>query len=261
MSSTTISPAFSGRILRTGSSSSEVARVQSYLNALRSSTACTPALKVDGKFGSATKTAVQCFQKSAGLASDGIVGANTWNALIGAYNNRFHGSANTYPGVSMRQGHTSQDVGQMQRHLNQLSAVYTAINRQAADDIFGTNTTNAVKRFQSQFSLNPDGIIGSQTWAAVVRILNAMVQGQKTPVTTPYGGNPIKQGSSGEQVRFAQSYLNKAGAVPLLTVDGKFGESTKKAVLNFQTRSGLKPDGIIGAATWQKLVAAFNAAL
>lgn len=37
---------------------------------------------VDGSFGQATKNAVINFQKAKGLAQDGIVGANTWNALL-----------------------------------------------------------------------------------------------------------------------------------------------------------------------------------
>lgn len=37
----------------------------------------------DGKFGDETKSAVKAFQKKRGLAVDGIVGINTWKALLG----------------------------------------------------------------------------------------------------------------------------------------------------------------------------------
>ena len=262
MSNTTVSPSYSGTALQKGSNNSEVARIQTYLNALRPYIPClTSTLTVDGKFGSGTQKAVQCFQGFSGLIADGIVGRNTWNALITAYNNRFNGSADTNPGISLRSGNVSKDVGQMQRHLNSASKVYTAIANQSVDNHFGNNMLNAVKLFQRQFGLSADGIVGEKTWAQIVRIANALAQGTKPKVTTPYPGTLLRQGSSGDSVRLAQSYLNGVGAVPVLTVDGKFGPSTKNAVVYFQTRNGLKADGIIGSATWQKLVTMFNATL
>src|SRR5437868_2662193 len=38
-------------------------------------------IKVDGKFGPGTQKAVQAFQKTKGLKTDGIVGPKTWEAL------------------------------------------------------------------------------------------------------------------------------------------------------------------------------------
>ena len=37
---------------------------------------------MDGDFGSATDSAVRKFQKAKGLSVDGIVGKDTWNALL-----------------------------------------------------------------------------------------------------------------------------------------------------------------------------------
>lgn len=37
----------------------------------------------DGKFGEVTESAVLCFQEDVGLAEDGIVGAQTWQKLLG----------------------------------------------------------------------------------------------------------------------------------------------------------------------------------
>lgn len=41
-------------------------------------------LKVDGRFGSKTKSATVAFQKNHRLQVDGIIGPNTWRTLLGA---------------------------------------------------------------------------------------------------------------------------------------------------------------------------------
>lgn len=63
------------RMLSYGSSGEEVKELQKALNNAGYS------LEVDGKFGTKTQSAVKSYQKSKGLAVDGIVGNNTWTSL------------------------------------------------------------------------------------------------------------------------------------------------------------------------------------
>ena len=53
-------------------------------------------------------------------------------------------------------------------------------------------------------------------------------------------------------VKKIQELLNKCGAV--LIEDGKFGKKTEQAVIGFQTKNGLKIDGICGRDTVRKLL-------
>ena len=252
-----VSPAYPGHLLTTGSNSSEVARIQTYLNALRVDNPNISALTVDGKFGQNTKIAVQVFQYTHSLASDGIVGGATWNAIISAYNARFSGSADTYPGITLRPGARSQDVGHMQTRLNELSKLYTAISSQTADSAYGQNMSAAARLFQRQFGLAADGLVGKDTWAKVVEVHSAAQQGAPTRVSPAYAGTALRTGSSGDDVRIAQSYLNKALGAGL-NVDGRFGASTRQAAEAFQARESLSIDGVIGRATWDKLVLAYR---
>lgn len=63
--------------LRKGSTGNQVKTVQRILNDLGYN-----AGTVDGDFGSKTEAAVKKFQKAKGLDVDGVVGRNTWSALL-----------------------------------------------------------------------------------------------------------------------------------------------------------------------------------
>ncbi len=63
----------------------------------------------------------------------------------------------------------------------------------------------------------------------------------------------LQQGASGFRVSTAQYLLRHRGHS--LTVDGAFGSGTRSAVMAFQSANGLTADGIIGANTWERLIA------
>jgi hypothetical protein len=102
----------------------------------------------------------------------------------------------------------------------------------AVDGIFGAETEARVKSFQQSKGLAVDGIVGNQTWEALI-------------IT-------VQRGSTGDAVRAVQSQLNTRGYG--LAVDGVFGSATEAAVRDFQSRNGLAVDGIVGPNTWCKLV-------
>jgi peptidoglycan hydrolase-like protein with peptidoglycan-binding domain len=58
----------------------------------------------------------------------------------------------------------------------------------------------------------------------------------------------LKLGSEGEDVKKLQI---KLGVEPI----GKFGPKTDAAVKAWQSKNGLKPDGIVGDGTWGKMFA------
>lgn len=99
--------------------------------------------------------------------------------------------------------------------------------------VFGSETTTAVKNFQSSKGLTVDGIVGPATWGALVVTLS--------------------QGASGPAVRALQVELNAKRRISL-TVDGVFGSATHNAVVAFQQHAGITTDGIVGATTWRNLV-------
>lgn len=73
-----------------------------------------------------------------------------------------------------------------------------------------------------------------------------------------YPGSPIRPGDSGPIVRRIQNSLNIISnnypLIPKVTPDGVYGENTEDAVKTFQRIFNLTPDGVVGRATWYKIV-------
>lgn len=102
---------------------------------------------LDGKFGPATTSAVVSFQQLHDLAADGIVGDQTWRALIVEV-----GAADTGPAVSAVQYLLKQ------RYAASLDVTGT----------FGPTTLDRVKAFQASRCLAATGVVGLYTWNALV---------------------------------------------------------------------------------------------
>ena len=64
----------------------------------------------------------------------------------------------------------------------------------------------------------------------------------------------LRQGSSGIHVVALQLRLNQhLGPATVLACDGAFGPLTRAAVIEFQRRRSLSPDGVVGPLTWSAL--------
>lgn len=74
-----------------------------------------------------------------------------------------------------------------------------------------------------------------------------------------YPGTPLRRGDLGQEVVVVQTMLNRISrnypAIPKVTpVVGVYDENTEAAVKEFQRIFDLSPDGIVGKATWYKMV-------
>ena len=77
-----------------------------------------------------------------------------------------------------------------------------------------------------------------------------------------FPGTNLQIGSRGSDVLKMQRYLNAIGqyypSIPQINEDGIFGYQTDQAVRAFQRLFSLQDDGIIGPATWNKIVEVYN---
>lgn len=77
-------------------------------------------------------------------------------------------------------------------------------------------------------------------------------------ISSQYPGYPISIGDRGPNVLLVQVQLNRIAinypAIPAVKEDGIFGEATQRSVRQFQEIFNLTPDGVVGAATWNKMI-------
>ena len=114
------------------------------------------------------------------------------------------------------------------------------------DGDFASGTETAVRAFQADNRLTVDGIVGGETWRALII--------------------RVKLQSRGDAVRgVQQEAVNRDGSdVPSLVIDGVFGPRTEQFVRGYQAAlgaafpdEGVVADGIVGPITWRALVNGF----
>jgi peptidoglycan hydrolase-like protein with peptidoglycan-binding domain len=140
----------------------------------------------------------------------------------------------------------------------------------AADGKWGRGTQNAVVAFQKYYNISPaSGYIGRKSKKMLDRVAGAMVARASMPAsksrkaskktmttvsitswkdiceTTESDVCPNRP----EDVRALQSFLNQTLHLKL-TVDGKWGRGTKRAVITFQKKNNIEPaSGYVGRRT------------
>lgn len=145
----------------------------------------------------------------------------------------------------LRQGDNGTYVMQLQDGLNRLGFLSST-----PDGFFGSVTAAAVRAFQTANRLNPDGIVGPQTWSALDEALASQ---------TITGARPtLREGSTGLNVKDLQFRLITLGFYTG-NADGIFGPRTAAAVREFQRAANINVDGIVGPATWNALDNALSA--
>ncbi|MDY7016597.1 MAG: peptidoglycan-binding protein, partial [Cyanobacteriota bacterium] len=143
--------------------------------------------------------------------------------------------------ATLRPGDRSAQVRDAQLRLQNLGYFNAR-----ATGYYGSITKASVLRFQRSRGLDPDGILGTQTQAALLESQSQSIA-QNANAATYLG-----EGSQGNAVRSLQQRLRALGFYRG-EITGSFDAATQEAVVQFQQAQGLKPDGVVGPRTFAAL--------
>jgi len=188
--------------------------------------------EVTGFFGPQTETAVKKFQLKKGLHADGVVGTGTYKYLFESVNKTQSSSVKS-----------TSDT----KHVISIKDIQAALKKlgyytSTVDGVSGSNTENAIIKFQKANNLTADGIVGNGTSKLLLATAN------KKPNSLSISSNVLS-------IKEIQTALKKLGYYTG-TVDGITGSKTEAAIQKFQKSNKLTADGVVGTATKNKLVAA-----
>ena len=145
----------------------------------------------------------------------------------------------SYPGSPLRRGSTGTNVRILQKQLSRIAKDYPSFGKPAVTGTFDEATENSVKKFQKQFSLTADGVVGRATWnkvsfiyVSVKDLAELTSEGETAEGTQSAGGWPgtvLRRGSTGSSVEQVQFWLSDLAqfdsSLVRVTVDGSYGAS------------------------------------
>lgn len=192
---------------------------------------------------------VECMSVSAGseakLLSDPAFREEIAQAIVDGIRDFFDGVAAApapvpapTSGMLLKSGSIGGDVRNLQHEL-----VRHGFSRMHVDGDFGGQTDFAVRAFQRYAGIGIDGVVcrdtrGKLAGAAIVRAAMPRVAYAPKRVVAA--------------VRTLQDALNDIAGTDLKP-DGKFGDKTRHAVIDFQRHARLDDDGVVGPDTWRAL--------
>ncbi len=222
-----------------------------------------------------TEDAVRRFQKAASLQVSGIAGPTTMGKLENwqassqpeakkpstatqakkpSAQNVARTSTQTAPSKQritgiIGKGDEGEEIRSLQERLRVAGYYYGN-----STGIFGPITEDAVKRFQTAYNLEADGLVGPATLRRLPPI--GVGYGEESPLRRS-DPDKLSLGDRGEAVRVLQEQLIKAGYLEG-EPNGYYGPYTADAIRRFQGKSYLAASGIAGPTTRAKLYSLVN---
>ena len=265
--------------LRRGSSGPDVQRIQIRLNRISRNFPAIPKIyPTDGVYGPETEDAVKEFQRAFNLTPDGIVGPATWYEIQAIFNavkrlNEVASEGLTLSEIStqypneLAAGSSGVGVLVLQYYLSFIGEFINTLPTVAIDGSFGPSTEAAVRAYQRAYGIPETGVVERVTWDSIYNTYLGIVRTLDIDfsdgIPIPFPGEILRIGASGDDVRILQEYLSYISdtysEIPKITVDGVFGEETRRAVASFMELFDIPgARGTVNSVVWNAIADVYS---
>ena len=268
-------PSYPGFPFRLGSAGNYVRQLKVQLNRISNNYPAIPKIEDENIFFTTDmEESVKAFQEIFDLPVTGTVDKATWYEVKYLYNAVKKVADLASEGISIEEvqfpyGETLQlgETGPYIRPLNYLLNFLSYFNQDIpklnlSGEEFTENTKEMVIAFQTSNNIEADGIVDKNTWNALVTSYN------QTKESIPeeylyyedklYPGIFLSRGMTGDDILNLQNFLyiicEKTHQIPGVRVNGTFDELTEESIKAIQKRYNLPENGVVGPATWQKII-------
>ncbi|MBR1818432.1 MAG: peptidoglycan-binding protein, partial [Bacilli bacterium] len=178
--------------------------------------------------------------------------------------------SSSYPGFDLTLGSFGNPVLEMQRDLRRISKNYPAIPGISTTlGIYDEETKEAVKKFQSIFSLPVTGVVDKGTWykikyiyTSVKKLSDLYGEGVTKEEATFLYNDELKYGDTGIEVQYIHYFLDAIAFldpdIPRLKTNSIYTNNTIEMVKAFQEKYQLPVTGIITYADFKVLIDVYD---
>ena len=178
--------------------------------------------------------------------------------------------SSSYPGFDLTLGSFGNPVLEMQRDLRRISKNYPAIPGISTTlGIYDDETKEAVKKFQSIFSLPVTGVIDKGTWykikyiyTSVKKLSDLYGEGVTKDEATFLYNDELKYGDTGIEVQYIHYFLDAIAFldpdIPRLKTNSIYTNNTIEMVKAFQEKYQLPVTGIFTYADFKVLIDVYD---
>lgn len=268
---------YPGYLLRVGVAGNNVLLLKRQLNRISKNYPAIPKNDDSSEYYTVeTEASVRKFQEIFNLEPNGIVDKSTWYKIKYIYNSVKKISDLNSEGISPEEAallYNTElkylDQGIFIRLLHYILRTIAYFDEEIPflgrvnNSVFDENTVKMVLAFQKKYGLLGTGVVDKYTWGKLIDVYDNLLKAIPNEYLQYedefFGGRLLTLGTKGDDVRRLQKFLLKICRekknIPGVRVNGEYDSLTQQSVRVLQEILQLPVNGIVGAATWNDIIA------